>query len=183
MNTIWKKVTLGTALAAATLTALTATPAAAQGWHGDYRRGGDGAGVAVAAGILGLAVGASLADQGPYYGDPEPVGYAPYGGPASCYEGYPGYEGYCYPVADYYRMGWSWHDGGWWNRGGQRFDHPFMGRGGPGGAPHGNFGGGYAGGPGRGYAPGGFGGGHGGGYGGGHEGGGRGPGGGGGGHR
>lgn len=78
MNTIWKKVTLGTALAAATLTALTATPAAAQGWHGDYRRGGDGAGVAVAAGILGLAVGATLADQGPYYDDPEPVGYAPY---------------------------------------------------------------------------------------------------------
>jgi hypothetical protein len=36
-------------------------------------------------------------------------------------------------VADYYRMGWSWHDGGWWNRGGQRFDHPFMSRGGPGG--------------------------------------------------
>jgi hypothetical protein len=77
VNIIWKKVTFGTALAAAALTSLTASPAAAQSWHGGDHRGGNGAGAAVAAGILGLALGATLADQGPYYGDPEPVGYAP----------------------------------------------------------------------------------------------------------
>lgn len=62
----------------------TATPAAAYGWHGGYgggwhRGGGWGPGAAVGAGILGLAVGASLA--GPHYG-PGP-GYYGYGGP--CY--------------------------------------------------------------------------------------------------
>jgi hypothetical protein len=167
MNSIFKKVSLGTALAVTTIAALAATPAAAQPGRGDYRHGGDGAGVAVAAGILGLAVGASIANQQPYYGDEEPVGYA-YGGPAGCYDGYPGYDDTCYPVADYYRMGWSWRDGSWWSRDGQRYARPFMGRGGYGGG-RGGYGGGYGGGRG------GYGGGHGGGgYGGGHGGGGQG---------
>ncbi|WP_068082424.1 hypothetical protein [Novosphingobium rosa] len=173
MNSILKKISLGSALALTALTGLTATPAAAQPWHGGYGYRGGGAGAAVAAGVVGLAVGAALADQGGDYDyDATPVGYAPYGGPASCYEAYPGYEGYCYPSADYYRMGWSWRDGYWWNHDGQRFAHPFIGRGGPGFAPHGGFAGGYHGGfGGGGYAPhggGNFGGGHGGGFGGHH---------------
>jgi hypothetical protein len=64
----------------------TATPASAQGWHGGYGgyhggyRGGRGwgPGAAVGAGILGLAVGAAIADHPHYYG---------YG---------PGYYGYGY---------------------------------------------------------------------------------------
>jgi hypothetical protein len=163
MNQFVKKISLGAALAATTAAAFVATPASAQPWHGGYGRGD--AGAAVVAGVAGLALGAALADQGPYYGAPEPVGYyAPYIGPAACYDAYPGYDDYCYPPDYYYRMGWSWRDGYWWNRAGQRFDHPFVGRGGPGGAPHAGFAGGMAG---RGLAGGGFGGGHGGGFGGG----------------
>jgi hypothetical protein len=63
----------------------TAQPAAAAPWHGGYWRGGGhwGAGGAVAAGILGLAVGAAIAsphyDYGPgyYYGGPA-YGPGPY---------------------------------------------------------------------------------------------------------
>jgi hypothetical protein len=65
----------------------TATPAAAQGWHGGYyhggwHRGGWGPGAAVGAGILGLAVGASLASPhyyapAPYYGPAYGYGYGP----------------------------------------------------------------------------------------------------------
>ncbi len=84
-----KKVLTG-ALAALTLagaTAATVTPAAAQpfrgyhggwgGYHGGYR--GWGPGVAVGAGLVGLAVGATLAADHPHYG----YGYgpAPYYGP------------------------------------------------------------------------------------------------------
>lgn len=144
MKSMFKKVSLGTALVVTVASALMATPAAAQGWRGGDRHGGNGAGVAIAAGVIGLAVGAALADQGPSYGDAEPIGYAPYGGPAGCYQGYPGYDDTCYPVADYYRMGWSWRDGSWWGRDGQRYARPFMGRGGPmnGGYPGGGMRGG-----------------------------------------
>jgi hypothetical protein len=148
VNNILKKISLGSALAATAAMSLIATPASAQSWHGGgYHRD---AGVAIAAGIVGLAVGAALADHGRdnYVPAPEPVGYAPYGGPASCYEAYPGYEGYCYPAENYYRMGWSWHGGSWWSRDGHAFARPFMGHGGPGFAPHGGFGdrGGFGGG-------------------------------------
>ncbi len=156
MNRIFKTVSLGAVLAVTAATALVATPASAQSWHGGYGRGGYGAGAAVAAGVVGLAVGAAIADQG--YA--QPVGYAPYGGP-DCYEAYPGYDGVCYPVEDYYRAGWSWRDGAWWNGSGQHFARPFMG-----GAPRGGYGGNYGGGHGGGFQ------GHGGGFGGGHGGGG-----------
>ena len=78
-----KKIVTG-ALAALSLVgaaAGTATPAAAQPWHGGYYHGGYGGwhggyrgwgpGAAVGAGLVGLAVGASLAAPGygaPYYG-------------------------------------------------------------------------------------------------------------------
>jgi hypothetical protein len=64
------------------------------GWHGGYGyRGGygwRGPGVAIGAGLLGVAIGASLAD--PYYGPPP----AYYAGP-----GYWGYYGGC-------RSHWQW---------------------------------------------------------------------------
>jgi hypothetical protein len=58
------------------------------GWHGGGWRG-DGAGLAVAAGILGLAAGAAIASDHPhYYGGP---GYYAAPGPYYGY-GYGGYE-------------------------------------------------------------------------------------------
>jgi hypothetical protein len=84
------------AVAALTLggaAAATATPASAQSWRGGgydhgyrggWRHGGWGPGAAVGAGILGLAVGAAIADQPRAYA-PAPAygygyGYAPCGG-------------------------------------------------------------------------------------------------------
>jgi hypothetical protein len=58
MNMI-KKATLATALAASALTA--AAPAEARGYHGHH--GGNAAGWAIGAGILGLAVGAAVASD------------------------------------------------------------------------------------------------------------------------
>ncbi len=63
------------------------------GWRGGWR--GDDAGVAIAAGILGLAVGSALASDHPhyYYGAPPYYGPGYYGGPVY-YRGrgpYPGY--------------------------------------------------------------------------------------------
>ncbi len=70
----------------------TATPAAAQRWHGGgyyggYHRG-YGGGAVLGAGLLGLAVGAAVSGGPHYYGYPPP---AYYGGPA-----YYGYYGGCH---------------------------------------------------------------------------------------
>jgi hypothetical protein len=57
------------------------------GWHGrgDYHHGGGNAGAAVAAGLIGLGIGAAIASgSGPYYGPP-PTYYAP---PPAVYYGY-----------------------------------------------------------------------------------------------
>lgn len=82
-----KKVLTGAlaALILAGATAATVTPAAAQpfrgyhggwgGYHGGYR--GWGPGVAVGAGLVGLAVGASLAADHPYHGYGYGYGYGP----------------------------------------------------------------------------------------------------------
>lgn len=73
-----KRIAAG-ALAALTLAGgalASATPAAAQPWHGPHR-GGWGPGVAVGAGLLGLAVGAALVDH-PH----QAYGYGPYYAPA-----------------------------------------------------------------------------------------------------
>ncbi|MBY0582626.1 MAG: hypothetical protein K2P68_06875 [Sphingomonas sp.] len=70
MNALMKKVGLAVALGATSLTA--AAPAEAQhyrgGYGGHYRHGGD-AGVAVAAGIVGLAIGAAIASDNDRYRD------------------------------------------------------------------------------------------------------------------
>jgi hypothetical protein len=77
LNKTLKKIAVGAAALATIGGASFATSADARphgGWHGR------GAGVAIGAGLLGLAVGASLAH--PYYG---PRGY--YGGPGYYYDG------------------------------------------------------------------------------------------------
>jgi hypothetical protein len=96
--------TLGGAIAGAAL------PADAAPWHGGYHGGyyhgghggwrGNGAGVAVAAGILGLAAGAAIADSHPYY----------YGGPG--YYAGPGY-GYGYGSCVSRREVWDPYVGGY----------------------------------------------------------------------
>lgn len=85
--------TLTAAMAAITLGgALCATAAPAQahgwdrGWHGGhyYHHHGYDGGAALAAGVVGLALGAAIADSGPhyyrsYYGPPPPPYYYGYG--------------------------------------------------------------------------------------------------------
>jgi hypothetical protein len=111
---------LTAALAAATMGGAVlgaAAPADAQmrgGWHGGgyhggygyhgggYYHGGGNWGLPLAAGIAGLAVGAALADNHPYYGG---YGYS-YGYPSYGYSyGYPAY-GYSY--APNYCQGGRW---------------------------------------------------------------------------
>jgi len=97
-------ITLGGSLLAA------AAPAEAQRYHGgyygghDYRRHDNG-GAAVAAGVVGLALGAALASNShPYYGH----SYGYYGRPAYAY-GY-GYEpayGYGYRTCETTRWVWD----------------------------------------------------------------------------
>lgn len=101
---------LGGALAA------TASPAAAQpyrwGGHGYY--GGyyghhhdDVAGPAIAAGVLGLAVGATLANSGNHYYAPS-YGYGYGYAPAYSYGYAPGYYGYSYGPAYCEGGRWVW---------------------------------------------------------------------------
>jgi hypothetical protein len=108
------------ALALAATTVAAVAPADAQRWRGGHRgyyRGGDRTGVAIGAGILGLAAGAAIASSNRgYYGGGYGYGGGYYGGPA--YYGGPGYyappppqgyygRGYC-------RSDWRWD--GWARR-------------------------------------------------------------------
>lgn len=95
MNKMMKTVLVGAA-AAATLgaTTLDASQASARGW---------GPGAAIGAGILGVAVGASLAQ--PHYA-PAPAYYAPGYGPGPAYYAGPAYYG-C-------RTHWRWDP--YWGR-------------------------------------------------------------------
>lgn len=62
------------------------------GWRGDWHRhGGNGAAAAVIGGLVGLGLGAALANQA--YAPP-PVAYPPYYGYAPDYGYAPGYYGY-----------------------------------------------------------------------------------------
>ena len=97
MTSFLTKTTLSAALAATAIAGLATTPAQAEGYRGGGHGHGDATGVAVAAGIFGLALGAIIAsnhhheDNGPY-------------------------------VGRYYRQGWEWRDGYYWDHDGNRFD-------------------------------------------------------------
>ncbi|MBA3896517.1 MAG: hypothetical protein H0X36_05160 [Sphingomonadaceae bacterium] len=101
MKTLFKKVALSAALGASALVA--AAPAQAQ-WRGGYgyrhyRYHDNDAGLAIGAGVLGLAVGAAIASdhRGGYYND----GYYDRG------YGYDGYYGYNRPYYRYRERCWT----------------------------------------------------------------------------
>ena len=97
MKSLFTRLGLGTVLAATALSAMS-TPAAARPY---YRDGGNDAAIAIGAGILGLAVGAAIADRDDdrYY---QRRGYA-YGN-------------------GYNNDGWYYRDGYYWDRDGRRYD-------------------------------------------------------------
>ena len=101
--------TLGGAVAGA------AVPANAQGYHHGYYghgggwHGGNGTGVAVAAGLLGLAAGAAIASDHPhYYGGGPYYGGGYYGGGY-----YGGGYGYGYGTCVSHRRIWDPYMGGY----------------------------------------------------------------------
>ena len=129
-----KKAVLTTAMAATAITgSLTATPAMARGHDGH------GGGLAIAAGILGLIGIAAIASSADHSNEGRPVqaydgyngGYPQaYGGPAACYEAYPGYTGYFYPGEYYTNLGWGYRGGSWYDHDGHRYARPYYHRGG-----------------------------------------------------
>lgn len=131
MKTLFSKSVLGTALAATAIVGAlgVATPASAREWGGYEHHGGGGAGIAIAAGLIGLVAGVAIASDHDHRGPPPPVEYVPapvaYAAPAACYNAYPGYDGYCYPASYYIQSGWGWRDGAWWY-GGARYARPFV---------------------------------------------------------
>lgn len=70
-------------------------------YRGGYYRGGYDGWDALDAGLVGLAVGAAIASDYPYYDDPPPPYYA-----GGYYYAPPPYP---YPVYTYYPDGWRWH--------------------------------------------------------------------------
>lgn len=120
MTLIAKKALMAATLAATAAGGLMATSAEARPgyWHGGYHgyRGGGGAGAVIAGGLLGVAVGAAIADHDrPYYGRP----YGGYYAPAPVYYG-PAYGGYYGPPPPYYN-GYVWRDGWYWDHWGHRY--------------------------------------------------------------
>lgn len=127
VKSIAKRIGLGAVLAATALTAV--SPAQA---HDRYDRGrGDGAAIAIGAGILGLAVGAAIADRSDdryydrrYYGDRRYVTIRDRPGYYYYYEGRPNryyqdryYDRYYAPYRrDYWRDGRGWDRGPGWDR-------------------------------------------------------------------
>lgn len=131
LKSLGKKLALGVALSASVL----AVASPAQARDGYYDRGGDRAAVAIGAGVIGLALGAAIADRGDrYYYDRgrwdsrryvtvrDRPGYYYY------YDGYPNryYQDRYYDryYAPYYRERWGrgdrWRGGDRWGRGWDR---------------------------------------------------------------
>ncbi|WP_179504297.1 MULTISPECIES: hypothetical protein [unclassified Sphingomonas] len=119
------KVLLAGALGATVMA--TAAPAEAHGWR---RGGGDGAAVAIGAGILGLAVGAAIASDHPHRGYVVEERYAPPPPPPTYYYEGPAYYGggyyaspppppRTYVYREVYRSGPSYYGYGYnrWHRG------------------------------------------------------------------
>jgi hypothetical protein len=127
MTQFFKKTVMVTALAASTFAAVAATPAMADPYHGEYRRGGgDAVGAAVVGGIVGLAIGAAIASDHHDRRYAPPVAYH-YGYHPAAYQPVyePAYQPYAYQVgyaAPAYGIDpeWQWRDGWFWDRGGHR---------------------------------------------------------------
>lgn len=99
MNILTKTVVAGVI---GSLALAAAVPAEA---HGRYRDGGDDAAIAVGAGILGLAVGAAITSDRPYY-------YDEYYNTPTYYPAYPAYGYYNnYPVYRGYRQYYNGYNG------------------------------------------------------------------------
>lgn len=102
MTNLLKKSVLAAALAATALAG--SAPAMADGYHGYYHHGGDGAGTAVAAGIFGLALGAILVSSAQHHDRDDERYYAR--------------DAYARPYVEQNR---AWHDGYYWDRDGNRY--------------------------------------------------------------
>jgi hypothetical protein len=101
MSSLFKKTVLATVLAATALAG--AAPAMAHDEYGGYHHdGGDGAGLAIGAGILGLAVGAIIASDHHHRDN--------------------GYYANGYYDDPYARQEWVWRDGSYWDRNGNRYN-------------------------------------------------------------
>lgn len=134
-RTLATRLGLATALAASALVA--AAPASARDYY-RHRGDGDDATIAIGAGIIGLAVGAAIADHDDdryydrgYYESRRYVTVRGYPGYYYYYDGYPNryyrdryYDRY---YAPYYRERWSrgrdWQDRRDWGRDRHRWDH------------------------------------------------------------
>jgi hypothetical protein len=138
VKSITKRIGLGAALAATALIA--AVPAQARDGYHDR---GDGAAIAVGAGILGLAVGAAIADRSDgryydrrYYGERRYVTIRDRPGYYYYYDGSPNryyqdryYDRYYAPYRrDYWRDGRGWDRRPGWDRRDRGWDHRDYGR-------------------------------------------------------
>lgn len=132
---LFKKSIIAAGLAATALAG--ASPAMARDWHGGgYRGHSNTAGVAIGAGILGLAVGAIAASASNNHGYDR-------GGYDDAYYGDD--DAYYSPA---YTSGWAWRDGYYWDRDGGRHsreDYARYHNGGPRGGGYGDNRGGWQG--------------------------------------
>ncbi len=105
-----KKTVLAAALAATALAG--SAPAMADGYRGGYHHDEDGAGLAIGAGIVGLALGAIIVSNAHHRDrfDGRNGGYYADGG---------------YNGTTYAQPYWTWHDGYYWDREGNRYDRSY----------------------------------------------------------
>jgi len=132
LKSFGKKLAIGAVLSATLLAA--SAPAEARDRYYGHGRGGNDAAIAIGAGVIGLAVGAAIADRGDrhyydrgYYDTRRYVTVRDRPGYYYYYDGYPGryYQDRYYDryYAPYYRERWG--RGGGWGRGDNRWDRGY----------------------------------------------------------